>query len=123
VVLTSYLDENKLRSAINAGASGYLLKSADADDVADAIRKAQRGEVALAPDAARLLVETVRNPPREPTDQITSREKEVLALVAEGYTNQQIANRLGVAERTARTHVSNILTKLGLTSRRRLRLE
>lgn len=117
VAVTSFLEDDKIRAVLDAGASGYLLKDADADDVAAAIRTAHRGEVALAPRAARALVDSVRTPARPPAVQLTDRETEVLTLIAEGHTNQQIATRLGMSERTARTHVSNILTKLGLTSR------
>jgi DNA-binding NarL/FixJ family response regulator len=117
IAVTSFSDETKVRAVLDAGASGYLLKDAEADDIAAAIRTAHRGEVALAPSVARTLLDSVRKPTPPPGSQLTTRETQVIALVARGYTNQQIATTLGVAERTARTHVSNILTKLGLTSR------
>ncbi len=115
VAVTSFRDEDKVRGALDAGASGYLLKDADADDVADAIRTVAAGNVAIAPAVARALVDAARRP-AEPAP-LTEREREVILLIADGRTNQQIATRLGVTERTARTHVSNILAKLGLTSR------
>jgi DNA-binding NarL/FixJ family response regulator len=117
LVVTSFLEEDRIQAALRAGASGYLLKDAAADDVADAIRRVAVGDVALHPKAARALADAVRAPRPEPGHELTPREREVVELVAAGRTNQQIATRLGVSERTARTHVSNILTKLGLTSR------
>src|ERR671936_773399 len=104
VALTSFVEEARVTAALEAGASGFILKDADADDVAAAIRAAYRGEVHLDPAVASLLARRVR-------------EREVLGLVAHGLSNQAIADRLAITERTARTHVSNILAKLGLTSR------
>lgn len=116
LAVTSFLEEAKVRAALQAGASGYLLKDAEADEVATAIRAIAAGRVHLAPAAAATLVTAIRTPtPSRP--ELTPREREVVVLVAQGRTNQQIATRLGVTERTARTHVSNILAKLGLTSR------
>jgi DNA-binding NarL/FixJ family response regulator len=117
LVMTSFLEEDRIQAALRAGASGYLLKDAAADDVADAIRRVAAGDVALHPKAARALADAVRAPRLAPGHELTPRERQVVELVAAGRTNQQIATRLGVSERTARTHVSNILTKLGLTSR------
>lgn len=116
VVMTSFVEEAKVRGALEAGAAGYLLKDADADQVAEAVRAALVGRMHLDPVVARLLADSVRGPQR-PEDRLTPREREVLALVAEGSSNRQIAHRLFVSERTARTHVSAILTKLGLVSR------
>ena len=116
LAVTSFLEEAKVRAALQAGASGYLLKDAEADEVAAAVRAIATGRVHLAPAVAATLVTAIRAPkPAHP--ELTSREHEVIVLVAQGRTNQQIATRLGVTERTARTHVSNILAKLGLTSR------
>ena len=116
LAVTSFLEEAKVRAALQAGASGYLLKDAEADEVAAAVRAIATGHVHLAPTVAATLVTAIRAPkPAHP--ELTSREHEVIVLVAQGKTNQQIATRLGVTERTARTHVSNILAKLGLTSR------
>jgi DNA-binding NarL/FixJ family response regulator len=116
VAVTSFLEEQKIRAALEAGATGYLLKDADASDVADAIRAAVAGEVHLDPAAAKALTASLRQP-RSAADSLTQREKDVLMLIAAGGTNRNIATKLGVTERTARTHVSNILAKLGLASR------
>jgi DNA-binding NarL/FixJ family response regulator len=116
VAVTSFLEEAKVRSALEAGAAGYLLKDADADQVAAAVRDAAAGRCHLDPAVARLLADSLRAP-RPAADALTPREREVLAQVASGATNRQIASRLGVSERTARTHVSSILAKLGLASR------
>jgi DNA-binding NarL/FixJ family response regulator len=116
VAVTSFLEEAKVRAALEAGASGYLLKDAQADEVAAAIRAAAAGECHLDPAAAKLLAASLRAP-RPAADALTAREREVLTLIAEGKTNRQIARQLNVTERTARTHVSNILAKLQLTSR------
>ncbi len=115
VAVTSFLEETKVRSALEAGAAGYLLKDADADQVVAAIRAAA-GQCHLDPAVARILADSLRAP-RPAADTLTPRERDVLAQIASGATNRQIARRLGVAERTARTHVSSILAKLGLTSR------
>ncbi len=118
VVITSYGDETRVHAALEAGASGYLLKDADADEVAVAIRAAHRGEVQLDPVVARRLTASLRAGPRDDgSEQLTSRETQVLRLLASGETNKGIAASLGIGERTARTHVSHILAKLGLTSR------
>lgn len=116
VAMTSFVEEAKVRLALEAGAAGYLLKEADAEEVADAVRGAMAGQMHLDPVVARLLADSVRGP-RRPGEDLTPREREVLVLVAEGASNRQIAERLTVSERTARTHVSAILTKLGLVSR------
>jgi len=116
VALTSFSEEAKVRGALEAGAAGYLLKDADADDVARAIRAAVAGQMHLDVGVARLLADSLRAP-RRPADTLTPREREVLALVARGASNRQIAETLVVSERTARTHVSAILAKLDLVSR------
>lgn len=116
VVVTSFTESETVRAALEAGASGYVLKDADAADVADAIRAAAAGQMHLDPAVAKALTAALRMP-RSAADALTTREREVLVLVATGVTNREIGRRLGVAERTARTHVSNILGKLGLRSR------
>jgi DNA-binding NarL/FixJ family response regulator len=118
VALTSFIEEDKVTAALEAGATGYLLKDADADEVVAAIRAAHAGEVHLDPAVARLLAQRLRAR-REPelVEPLTDRETEVLGLVGKGLPNKEIAWRLGITERTARTHVSNILGKLALTSR------
>ncbi|HXI45000.1 MAG TPA: response regulator transcription factor [Candidatus Acidoferrales bacterium] len=118
LALTSFIEEDKVTAALEAGASGYLLKDADADEVAAAIRAAHAGEVHLDPAVARLLAERMRR--RDvPSDvePLTERERDVLRLVGQGMSNKEIATALFITERTARTYVSNILGKLGLASR------
>lgn len=120
VALTSFVEEARVTAALEAGASGFILKDADADDVAGAIRAAHQGEVHLDPAVALLLARRVRSRAAERADDsepLTEREREVLALVARGMSNKAIADELTITERTARTHVSNILGKLGLASR------
>jgi DNA-binding NarL/FixJ family response regulator len=118
VALTSFVEEARVTAALEAGASGFILKDAEADDVANAIRAAHRGEVHLDPAVAGLLARRVRErATARSQDPLTEREREVLGLVARGLSNQAIADRLAITERTARTHVSNILGKLGLASR------
>jgi DNA-binding NarL/FixJ family response regulator len=118
VVLTSFGEQERVQAALEAGASGYLLKDADADEVAVAVRAAHRGELQLDPAVARRLTESLRTPSAHDTlRRLTSREVEVLRLLGEGEPNKSIASALGISERTTRTHVSNILSKLGLSSR------
>jgi DNA-binding NarL/FixJ family response regulator len=118
LALSSFAEEERVHAALEAGASGYLLKDADADAVAAGIRAAHRGELQLEPTVARRLMTSLRAGPRDDlTSEFTSRELEVLRLVGAGKPNKEIADVLGISERTARTHVSNILGKLGLSSR------
>jgi DNA-binding NarL/FixJ family response regulator len=118
VALTSFIEEDKIHGALQAGATGYLLKDAAATEVAAAIRAAHQGEMHLAPPVARRLAESLRAPTREkPIEPLTEREREVLGLVAHGKANKEIARQLEISERTVRTHVSSILGKLGLVSR------
>ncbi len=113
VALTSFDDEERVHAALLAGASGYLLKDSDADEVVRAIRAAHRGELQIDPAVARGLVSSLGADPRgDPTGELTARELEVLRLVGAGKANKEIAVELGISERTARTHVSNILGKL-----------
>jgi DNA-binding NarL/FixJ family response regulator len=118
LALTSFIEEDKVTAALEAGASGYLLKDAEADEVAAAIRAAHAGEVHLDPAVARLLAERMRrrDTPSE-VEPLTDRERDVLRLVGQGMSNKEIATALFITERTARTYVSNILGKLGLASR------
>jgi DNA-binding NarL/FixJ family response regulator len=116
VVLTSFGEVERVQSALQAGAAGYLLKDADPDEVAAAIRAAARGEVHLDPAVAgRLTRQLVA--PQTGLAALTPRERSILALVARGMSNREIAAELYISERTARTHVSHVLTKLQLTSR------
>jgi len=118
VALTSFDEEEKVHAALDAGASGFLLKDAEADEVAAAIRAVCRGEVHLDPAIAGRLIQALRTPSTpQPGPKLTWREHQVLRLVAAGKANKDIAAALNISERTARTHVSNILTKLRMTSR------
>jgi DNA-binding NarL/FixJ family response regulator len=118
VVLTSFGEEERVHAALEVGASGYLLKDADADEVGAAIRAAHRGELQLDPAVARRLMLSLRAAAQDdPVTALTSRELEVLRLVGAGRSNKEVASELRISERTARTHVSNILRKLGLSSR------
>jgi DNA-binding NarL/FixJ family response regulator len=117
VVLTSFVEEERVHAALEAGASGYLLKDADVDEVSNAIRSAHRGEVHLDASVARRLMASLRAPKEDRLGALTEREREILRMVAAGKANKQIAEELVISERTARTHVSNILRKLDLASR------
>ncbi len=118
IAVTSFIEEEKVTSALEAGASGYLLKDADAEEVASAIRAAHAGEVHLDAAVARLLAQRLRaRKDEEPVEPLTPREKDVLGQLGRGASNKEIAYNLSITERTARTHVSNILGKLGLASR------
>jgi DNA-binding NarL/FixJ family response regulator len=120
VTMTSFIEEDKVTAALEAGASGYVLKDAEADEVADAVRAAYAGEVHLDPQVARLLAQRMRqkkSPQDELIEPLTEREKDVLRLLGQGMSNKEIGAALFITERTARTYVSNILGKLGLASR------
>jgi DNA-binding NarL/FixJ family response regulator len=117
VAMTSFGQADLVRGALQAGAAGYLLKDAEADEVAAAIRAARRGEVHLDPVIAKQLTRSLVAPEAQTVDSLTDREREVLVLVAQGLSNQQIADSLVISERTARTHVSSVLGKLGVASR------
>jgi DNA-binding NarL/FixJ family response regulator len=118
IVLTSFTDDEKLLPAIQAGAAGYLLKNVQPRELARAIRAAHAGEVLLDPSVAARLVESIaQQPGEEPAEQLTAREREVLELIARGYSNKRIALELGVAEKTVKTHVGHVLAKLGVDDR------
>ncbi|MCF6734383.1 response regulator transcription factor [Blastococcus sp. KM273129] len=117
VAMTSYSEVDRIRSALEAGASGYLLKDAEADEVADGIRRAHHGEMPLGPAVSRQLARAFSAPGRAALSALSPRELDVLGLVAAGMSNREIASRLGISERTTRTHVSSILNKVGLRSR------
>ena len=117
VAMTSFTQADMVHGALQAGAAGYLLKDAEAEEVAAAIRAACRGEVHLDAVVAKQLTRSLVAPGPQTVHALTDREREVLILVAQGLSNQQIADALVISERTARTHVSNILSKLGVESR------
>lgn len=115
IALTSVLEDAMVIGAVRAGAIGYLLKDADADELCRAIRAAAAGKVQLSPKAAERLMREVRAP--ESPEVLTEREVDVLRLLARGRSNKEIASALHITEKTVKTHVSNILAKLGVPSR------
>ena len=119
LVLTSFADDDKVFAAVKAGAAGYLLKDVRPQELGDAIRTVYRGEALLHPTvAAKLMQELAQSGRRQASpDSLTDRELDVLRLIARGMSNKEIALELGVAEKTVKTHVSNILQKLHLADR------
>ncbi len=119
IVLTSFADDDKVFPAIKAGAISYLLKDVSPEELAHAIRAAQRNEAVLHPDVAARLMQEFSAPRSDeaPVEQLTPRELEVLRLIARGKSNKEIADALIVSEKTVKTHVSNILSKLHLADR------
>lgn len=115
IALTSVLEDEKVISAVRAGAIGYLLKDTQADDLCRAVKAAAAGQVQLSPQAAARLIREVKAPDNPET--LTERETDVLRLLAQGHTNKEIAQRLVIGEKTVKTHVSNVLAKLGVPSR------
>lgn len=120
VLLTSFDDAQQIVAAVQAGALSCLLKDVDAEALADTLRKAARGEAVLHPRVAAKLMDALRRgsePGSEVLESLSQREREVLTLMAEGLSNQQIADRLGIGEKTVKTHVSNVLGKLDVSDR------
>jgi DNA-binding NarL/FixJ family response regulator len=115
VVLTSFSDRERILDALDAGAVGYLLKDAEPDELLRGIEAAARGESPLAPKAAKAVL-TARAETR-PVAELTAREQEVLALLAEGLANKQIARRLGIAEKTVKAHLTSVFQSIGVTDR------
>ena len=115
IALTSVLEGASVTGAVRAGALGYLLKNAEAEELHRAIKAAAEGKVRLAPEAAAKLIREVRAP--ESSEALTDREIKVLRLLARGQANKQIARELRVEEKTVKTHVSSVLRKLGVSSR------
>ena len=125
IALTSFTEDDKVFPAIQAGASSYLLKDVSPDDLVAAIRAAHRGEARLHPDIARKLMEAMRTEPasarRGPGGvDLSERELQVVRLVAEGLSNREIASRLVISEKTVKTHLTHILSKLSLADRTQL---
>jgi DNA-binding NarL/FixJ family response regulator len=119
VVLTSFADRQRILDALEAGASGYLLKDGDPAQVADAVRAAAAGNSPLDPKAARVLLDARREqqPALAAADRLTAREREVLDLVGQGLANKQIARRLGIAERTVKAHLTSVFQAIGVADR------
>jgi NarL family two-component system response regulator LiaR len=116
VALTSFEEKDLVQEALRAGAISYLLKNVGAQDLVDAIREAHQGHARLSPEIAESLIQVASGEP-PPGSDLTPREREVLALLVEGLTNREIAQRLVISLSTARAHVSNILSKLEVTNR------
>jgi two-component system, NarL family, response regulator LiaR len=120
VVLTSFLEDQRLLPAIQAGAAGYLLKNTEPAELARALRAAHKGEAIIDPTVAARLVSALADGSRtgrDERDQLTRREREVLELIVRGRSNKRIALELGIAEKTVKTHVGHVLAKLGVTDR------
>ena len=116
VALTSFTEEDLIGETLRAGAIGYLMKNVSADQLADAVRNAHAGRSTLAPEAADALVRSV-SAPQQGSDSLTPREQQVLKLMADGLTNADIAERLVIGVATVKTHVSSIISKLGVSTR------
>lgn len=119
LVLTSFGDDDKVFAAMKAGALGYMLKDASPHELLIAIRNVHAGKASLDPEIALKVIQEINKPSKLPPtdDPLTEREMEILQLVARGMSNQEIAEELVISERTARTHISNILAKLHLANR------
>jgi len=118
IALTSFLDDDKLFPAVRAGAAGYLLKDVEPQELVKAIRTVYAGEALLHPAVtARLMAEFADRGRSTARDDLTGRERQVLGLIARGLSNKLIARELGISEKTVKTHVSNLLAKLGVTDR------
>jgi len=115
IALTSYQDKDLVQKAIRVGAISYLLKNVTGDDLADAVRSANAGHGTLSPEVTRDFIMSAQQP--QLGDDLTPREREVLALMVEGMTNPEIAERLSISRATATAHVSHILSKLGVSNR------
>jgi NarL family two-component system response regulator LiaR len=117
IALTSYREDDLVQGALKAGALSYLLKNVTADELADAIRAAAAGRSTLAPEAAEVLIKAAMGQPESEAEGLTSRELEILGMMVSGESNPEIAERLVVSRSTVKFHVSNILMKLGATTR------
>jgi two-component system, NarL family, response regulator LiaR len=117
IALTSFKEREQVQAVIQAGAIGYLLKDLSAEELACAIRKAHVGKPTLAPEAAEVLIQAVRQPELCLGEDLTEREREVLILMVDGLNNQQIAEHLVIGLSTAKSHVSSVLSKLGVATR------
>ena len=116
IAMTSFEDQELVQGVLAAGAISYLIKNVSSDDLAKAIRDAASGRSTLSPEAARVLIQATR-PVKQPVFDLTEREHEVLNLVVQGHSNQQIADKLVISITTVKAHISNILSKLQVSSR------
>ncbi len=116
IVLTSFAEDNMVQGALQAGATGYLLKNVSVSELANAIRAAHAGRMTLSSEATEALVHAAAHP-IVPADELTEREREVLALMVDGLSNQEIADRLFLSLGTVKFHAGNIYSKLGVDSR------
>jgi two-component system, NarL family, response regulator LiaR len=117
IVLTSHQGDDLVLDAVRAGATSYLLKTAGVEEVVRAVHAAARGESILDPSVAARVLQEMRGRDRQPVDELSPREVEVLRALARGRSNKEIASALGIGEETVKTHVSNILSKLHLADR------
>ncbi|TCP18628.1 LuxR family two component transcriptional regulator [Scopulibacillus darangshiensis] len=117
IVLTSFIDDDKVYPVIEAGALSYLLKTSKASDIADAIRAASHGESVLEAKVTGKMLSKMRRPETKPHETLTTREIEILRLIADGKSNQEIADALFIAVKTVKTHITNILSKLDVDDR------
>ena len=115
VILTSFSERDRILDAIDAGAVGYLLKDADPDELLRGVRAAATGDAPFSPRAAKALL--VLGGRRKSADGLTARERQILALVAQGLTNQAIAHQLGISHKTVKAHMSNVFQRIGVTDR------
>ena len=115
VMLTSFAEPQHVNAALDAGAVGYLLKDAEGEEIVRAVRAANRGEAPFSPRAAGALL--LRRSERRSIEDLTPREREVLALVGEGLANKQISRRLGIKEKTVKAHLSNVFQRIGVSDR------
>ena len=115
IVLTSFSDQHQILAALDAGATGYLLKDARPDEILAGIRAVFSGQAPLHPKAARVLLDAQKA--SQPAGRLSAREREVLALVGHGLANKQIARRLGITERTVKAHLTSVFQQLGVTDR------